>query len=71
MQISKREKEVLSLVCFSDKEIAKHLQISPVTVKTYITNLFNKFFVNNRRELLIVALKHNVINIKDVIVRWE
>ncbi len=69
MQISKREKEVLSLVCFSDKEIAQQLCLSTATINTYVISLFNKFVVNNRRQLLIKALKQKIINLDDVIIK--
>lgn len=49
--LSDRELEVLWLLFdrFSNKEIAQHLVISPLTVKKHTSNIYQKLRVNNRR----------------------
>lgn len=71
MQLTKREYQVLTLVCNSDKQIAKQLGISFTTVHTYLFQLFNKFVVNNRSQLLVEALRQNAITLEDIVLRLE
>lgn len=66
MKITKREKQILCLLCLSNPEIAKVLRIKKSTVRTHIGNLLNKFVENNRQSLLIAALKKNVIDISEI-----
>lgn len=53
-EISKREKEVLELICrgMSNQEIADALFISLTTVKSHVSNLFLKFDVKRRTQLI-------------------
>jgi DNA-binding CsgD family transcriptional regulator len=53
LQITKREKEIVLLVCEgkANKEIAKILFISPVTVRDHLTNIFEKANVKSRLQL--------------------
>lgn len=53
-EISKREKEVLELICkgLSNQEIADRLFISLPTVKSHVSNLFSKFDVKRRTQLI-------------------
>ena len=52
--ISEREFEVLGLIAAgsSNKQIARQLEISPNTVKTHITRLFEKLEVQRRTEAI-------------------
>lgn len=68
MKISKRERDVLCLMCLSNKQIAERLNISIVTVKSHIVNLLNKFGTNNRSQVIIWALKQNVIDLQDIVI---
>lgn len=53
-QFSEREQQVLQLLChgYTNKEIAKSLNISPNTVKTHLSKLFSKLDVSNRTQAL-------------------
>lgn len=68
MKISKREKEILTLLCLSNKLIASELKISFKTVEYYVQNLFYKFNSENRTEVLIKALKNNVITLDEILI---
>lgn len=61
--LSKREIEVLKLVCmeFSNNEIAEQLFLSISTVETHRKNLIAKLGVNNTVGLVKFALKNNLI----------
>jgi PAS domain S-box-containing protein len=61
--LSNREIEVLRLIAegFSNPEIADMLSISLNTVKTHITNIFNKLGINDRTLAAIKALKMGLI----------
>lgn len=53
--LTKREKEVVELVCkgFNNKEIGNQMHISEHTSKKYLSNIFNKLNLKNRKELII------------------
>lgn len=53
--LTKREKEVVELVCkgFNNKEIGNQMHISENTSKKYLSNIFNKLNLKNRKELII------------------
>lgn len=65
---TEREKEVVLLLCkgFSNKEISEKLFISPRTVDKHRSNLFAKYNLKNAIQLVIFALKNNLIDIKDI-----
>ncbi|MEP1740818.1 MAG: response regulator transcription factor [Kangiellaceae bacterium] len=62
-EYSEREQQVLQLLChgYTNKEIAKALEISPNTVKTHLSKLFNKLGVSNRTQALSEAKLLNII----------
>lgn len=66
MKISTTEKNILQHLCFTDAAIAKRLNFSVKTVKCYVHNLLNKLICNNRRELIVKALKNNIINLDEI-----
>jgi DNA-binding NarL/FixJ family response regulator len=61
--ISDRELEVLELLAAgrSNKEIARHLDVSPNTVKTHIARLFEKLEAKRRTEAILKARELGVI----------
>jgi len=63
-QFSGREQQVLRLLChgYTNKEIAKSLDISPNTVKTHLSKLFSKLGVSNRTQALSEAKLLKIIN---------
>lgn len=68
MKITNREKDVLRLLCLSNKEIADRLCISTGTVKTHIGALFEKFDCEtNRTKILIQAIKKGVVELDELI----
>jgi len=44
----------------SNKEIARDLKLSPNTVKTHLTNLYEKLGVNNRTQAIIKAVELSI-----------
>jgi DNA-binding CsgD family transcriptional regulator len=61
--ISDREREVLELLAAgrSNKEIAQRLEVSPNTVKTHVSKLFEKLAVSRRTEAISRARELGVI----------
>ena len=49
----------------TNRQIADKLLISVSTVKAYVEKIYRKFNVHNRLELLIYALKNNIILLDD------
>lgn len=66
MKISKREREVLRLIAFSNPQIARRLGISIRTVKTYIRHLFEKLGCESRTGAAIKAIKEGIIQVNEV-----
>jgi len=64
-ELSEREVEVLRLMAkgAANKEISAELNIAQSTVKTHITNIFQKLGVNDRTEAVTQALKRGIIRL--------
>lgn len=66
MILSAREKEILSLACLSNREIAKELSLSEETVKFMFSEMRSKLKVKNRTALVIKAIKLGELHIADM-----
>ncbi len=64
-ELSEREVEVLKLICngYVNKEIAEKLFISPRTVENYRTKLIDKTGAKNTSNLIMIAIKNELITI--------
>ncbi len=64
-ELSERELQVLCLMAkgAANKEISAELNIAQSTVKTHITNIFQKLGVNDRTEAVTQALKKGIIRL--------
>ncbi|HEY8463030.1 MAG TPA: response regulator transcription factor [Bacillota bacterium] len=62
-QLSKREREVLSLIAqgYSNKEIARQLYIGEQTVRNYVSIIYCKIGVRDRIQVAKMATKANLI----------
>ena len=62
--LSKREMEVLKILAqgLYNQEIADQLFISLKTVKTHVSNIFNKLEVNDRTQATIYAIQHKLVD---------
>ena len=62
-QITDREADVMQLIIsgLTNKEIADHLNIAERTIKTHITNIYNKLGVDNKIQLLHLLKDFNLI----------
>jgi DNA-binding NarL/FixJ family response regulator len=56
-RLSAREREIAALICdgLSNKEIARHLQITEGTVKIHLHNIYGKLELRNRTALAAVV----------------
>ena len=65
--LSSRGQEIIAAIVSGDcnKQIAQKLDISDLTVKRHLTNIFNKVGVSGRLELALFALAHNVGGIRE------
>jgi DNA-binding NarL/FixJ family response regulator len=61
-ELSERELEVVALVAsgLRNKEIANKLFISEQTVKTHLSNIFQKLEINDRLELALYAMRNGL-----------
>lgn len=62
--LTTRELEIVSALAEGEtnRDIARRLSVSEETVKHHLTNIFNKVGVSQRLELVLFAIKHNLIN---------
>ena len=53
--LTKKENCLVPLLCqgLTNREIAEHLDLSPLTIRNYISKLLLKFEAHNRTELLV------------------
>lgn len=63
-QLSEREKDVMrwQLAGLSNGEIASKLQISPETVKSHLSNVFQKLGVRNRQQAALMVLQLGLLS---------
>lgn len=71
MKLTEREKQILQMLCLPNKEIAERLNLSVCTIKSHVIHLSNKFSTNGRINILMKALKENIVKIEDVITGGE
>lgn len=64
-QLTERELEILQLMAkgAANKEISAQLSIAESTVKTHISNIFQKLGVNDRTEAVTEALRRGIIRL--------
>ncbi len=62
--LTSREKEVIALIVagYTNKDLARKLNISEHTAKHHLTNVFDKLGVSNRLELVLFAVDHQLTN---------
>lgn len=66
MNLSEREKDVLSRVFQTNKDIGKSLFIAVCTVKTYFSRMAHKYKTKSRFDLFMKALKAGEIRRVDL-----
>jgi DNA-binding NarL/FixJ family response regulator len=61
-ELSQREREVVGLIAsgYRNKEIANKLFISEQTVKTHLSNIFQKLEISDRLELALYAIRNGM-----------
>ena len=62
-ELTDREREVLTLVGsgLSNDDIARHLSVSPHTVKTHINRTMTKLAAHDRAQLVVIAYESGLI----------
>ena len=65
--LSERESEILKLVTsgMSNKEIAEKLFLSQRTIKSHLTNIFNKLNVASRSEAIVKGLQWGLVTLEN------
>lgn len=70
MKLTKKERELLPLLCLPYKDICKKLYISEGTLKSHITNLLFKFpEQKNKQSIVIEAVKQGIITLDEVVTK--
>ncbi|MEJ2150087.1 MAG: response regulator transcription factor [Chloroflexota bacterium] len=62
--LTDRETQVLALMTegITNRQIAQQLEISPSTVKAYVSNVLSKLGVSSRTEAVSIALQHDLLS---------
>ena len=66
-ELTAREIEVLNLVArgLTNDQIAMKLSLSPRTIESHLTHIFNKLGVNSRTEAALLALRKGWISVDE------
>ncbi len=68
MNLTARERQVLSMFTLSNQEISDKLCISLSTTKHHIHNIISKFYPSeNRCQIVLQAVKEGVIGLEEII----
>lgn len=64
LDLTEREREVLALMVegLNNIQIAGHLNVSPSTVKSHVSNILSKMGVASRTEAVTLAFRHNLVS---------
>ncbi|MGW6144155.1 LuxR C-terminal-related transcriptional regulator [Streptomyces sp. NPDC055140] len=64
LALTPREREVTALVAHgrTNDEIAEHLRVSPLTIRTHIRHSLRKLDASNRAQLVVIAFKTGLVN---------
>ncbi len=67
--LTEREREIVKLILSgkNKRNIAKILSLSVSTIKTNVENIYRKFDVHNRVELIVYLIKNNIIDLDDTV----
>jgi len=67
LPLSTREMQILAYITkgYSNKEVARKLDISRQTVKNHMTSILRKLAVNDRTQAAVYALRHGWIRLQD------
>ena len=65
--LTQREKEIVLLILAgkNKKEIANLLSLSVSTIKTNVENIYIKFNVHNKAELIVYVIKNKIVDLDD------
>lgn len=64
-QLTEREIEVVKNIATGDRnrDIAQKLNITEKTVKSHITNILNKLFLETRSQVVVYAFRNKLVDI--------
>ena len=64
--LTEREKQVILLILYgkNKKEIANSLFISVSTVKKIVENIYSKFNIHNKAELIVYVIKNKIVDLE-------
>ncbi|MFW6270977.1 MAG: response regulator transcription factor [Bacillota bacterium] len=67
-KLTNRETEIIQLVASgkTNQELAEELYIAVPTVKAHLRHIFNKLGATNRTQAVCIAIRNNLINLKEV-----
>lgn len=66
--LTKRELEIVCLVCLANKVIGARLGMAQVTVATHLRKIAEKMGGENRTSILVKALRQGMIKLEEIVV---
>lgn len=69
--LTKREYDILPLLCLDTSDILDILCVENSTFKTHLHNIYSKFKVTNRTAALMVALRNGLVDFDKILIEKE
>lgn len=65
--LTEREREIVMLILDgkNKRDIAETLSLSVSTIKTNVENIYRKFDVHNKAELIVYVIKNKIVDLED------
>lgn len=60
-----RDYKMLRYACFNNNDIAQMLNLSPRTVELYMAQVQAKLGARNKREMIVIAIRNNIMSVRN------
>lgn len=60
-----RDYKMLRYACFNNNDIAQMLNLSPRTVELYMAQVQAKLGASNKREMIVIAIRNNIMSVRN------
>lgn len=60
-----RDYKMLRYACYNNNDIAQMFNLSPRTVELYMAQVQAKLGARNKREMIIIAIRNNIMSVRN------